>query len=413
MSEQRDPFDGLDPIAKAVLYEGYALYPYRATSLKNSSRCSMGELGPGARRASEAPVVARQTASWVVRVGLLQPVSRVVENAAGAPVLELDLGMRRVVTWDEARERTLFFGPVSADALASAPLLLSFELAAFSEEEPLDDEAGHRVGTLRRSSANLRGELRLSLRSVGSGHGPRIMSVELTNRSAEVGARLAMMHSAHVAVAFDSSSPAGDAFVSITDGPVEHKHVVDACEYDGAWPVLVGGARDARCALFSPIILYDYPCIAPESPGDMFDATENDELLLLSILSLTEEERSAMRATDPRTESMLLRAESMGERLGTLHGAIREKRATQARRAIHRVGDAVILAPRGRDPFDHALAGKRALVVGIETEVEGRSHLVVVVDDDPGRDLGIEGHGLGHRFFVDADEVVPAGARAG
>ena len=63
----------------------------------------------------------------------------------------------------------------------------------------------------------------------------------------------------------------------------------------GAWPVLVGepGRRDVM--LSSPIILYDYPEIAPESPGDLFDGAEIDEILTLRILTLTDEEKDEMR----------------------------------------------------------------------------------------------------------------------
>ena len=48
--------------------------------------------------------------------------------------------------------------------------------------------------------------------------------------------------------------------------------------------------------LSSPIILYDYPQIAPESPGDLFDGTEIDEILALRILTLTDAEKAEMRA---------------------------------------------------------------------------------------------------------------------
>ena len=52
--------------------------------------------------------------------------------------------------------------------------------------------------------------------------------------------------------------------------------------------------------LSSPIILYDYPQIAPESPGDLFDGAEIDEILSLRILTLTDDEKSAMRRSDER-----------------------------------------------------------------------------------------------------------------
>ena len=52
--------------------------------------------------------------------------------------------------------------------------------------------------------------------------------------------------------------------------------------------------------LCSPIILYDYPKIAPESAGDFFDGTEMDEMLTLRVLTLTDAEKQEMRNGDPR-----------------------------------------------------------------------------------------------------------------
>ena len=73
---------------------------------------------------------------------------------------------------------------------------------------------------------------------------------------------------------------------------------------------------------------------------------------------------------------------------------------------IH-VGDKVVLRPGGRaDIFDMALAGKVATVESIEQDFEDRAFVAVVVDDDPGRDLGMLRQ-PGHRFFFSVDEVEP------
>jgi hydrogenase maturation protease len=70
-----------------------------------------------------------------------------------------------------------------------------------------------------------------------------------------------------------------------------------------------------------------------------------------------------------------------------------------------RVGDRVRLHPRkGGDIFDLALAGQIATIEALEQDYEGKIHVCVVVDDDPGRDLGMMRQ-PGHRFFFDVDEV--------
>jgi len=115
------------------------------------------------------------------------------------------------------------------------------------------------------------------------------------------------------------------AFVSQTDPPPEMREEVEGCVNEATWPVLVGQPGERHTLLSSPIILEDHPRIAPESPGDLFDGGEIDQLLTLNILSLTDEEKAEMRDSDPRAREILERTESLSEEeLMRLHGAIRE-----------------------------------------------------------------------------------------
>ena len=76
--------------------------------------------------------------------------------------------------------------------------------------------------------------------------------------------------------------------------------------------------------LSSPIILYDYPQIAPESSGGLFDGTEIDEILSLRILTMTAEEKREMQCSDHRARQILERTESMPpEQFMKLHGVLR------------------------------------------------------------------------------------------
>jgi hydrogenase maturation protease len=70
-----------------------------------------------------------------------------------------------------------------------------------------------------------------------------------------------------------------------------------------------------------------------------------------------------------------------------------------------KVGDRVRLRPRqGGDVLDFALAGQTAIIESIEQDYEGKNHVCVVLEDDPGRDLGMLRQ-PGHRFFFDANEI--------
>jgi len=72
-----------------------------------------------------------------------------------------------------------------------------------------------------------------------------------------------------------------------------------------------------------------------------------------------------------------------------------------------KTGDRVILKPRkGGDIFDMALANQIAIIESIEQDYESKVHLAVVLEDDPGRDLGMMRQ-PGHRFFFAPEEVEP------
>jgi hypothetical protein len=216
----------------------------------------------------------------------------------------------------------------------------------------------------------------------------------------------------------------GGKFVSLLDPDPDCIELVGACRNMGTWPVLVGDkAKHERDAMLSsPIILYDYPQIAPESVGDLFDSTEIDELLTLRVQALTDTEKIEMRRVDNQARKILERAENLspGQFL-KMHGTLREVRKTNEeffnpvqRRASAAVdgvtlkaGDRVRIRPKRRaDVMDIALEGKIAIIEAVEEDVDKNVHFALVLEDDPGRDIGLMRH-VGHRFFYAADEVEP------
>ena len=134
---------------------------------------------------------------------------------------------------------------------------------------------------------------------------------------------------------------------------------------------------------------------------------------------MTDDEKAEMRGVDDFARRILHRTESMDqEDLLGMHGTFRDLRSmteherprfahVQGRR--HEVGDKVRIRPRGRtDVMDIALSGRTAEIESIEQDIEGRIYLALVVDDDPGKDLGFMRQ-PGHRFFYTTDEVEPLG----
>jgi hydrogenase maturation protease len=117
-------------------------------------------------------------------------------------------------------------------------------------------------------------------------------------------------------------------FISLLEPPEELKDLAVSCENIGVWPVLIGMQGERDTMLASPVILYDYPQIAPESPGDLFDGTEIDEILALRIMTMTDAEKHEMRHADDRARRILERTEALPmEHLMKLHGTLRELHA--------------------------------------------------------------------------------------
>jgi hypothetical protein len=196
-------------------------------------------------------------------------------------------------------------------------------------------------------------------------------------------------------------SAEGGSFPSLLDPPEPLRSLAADCRQLGLWPVLVGPGPEAML-LAAPIILPDHPQVAPESPGDFFDGTEIDEMLLLRIQTLTEEEKREMSSAGPRIRALLERTESLGSQQQLqLHGRLLPAPPGGG----FQVGDRVRLCPRRRaDAFDLLLDGETATIVAIETDLENRLYLGVVVEADPAQDFGVRGL-PGHRFFFGPEDV--------
>lgn len=320
-------------LADAVLYEGYLLWPYNKSALKNQQRFTFGGVYPPAwedHSSMQAQVLleAERDAEVEVRVRFLHMVARQVfeDGPSGAPakaVEELEAGGERWVSWDEAVEREVMPGHIHLPA-----------------GESLQEISG---GAIRRSWRALEGEVTLTRERLRPGLSRVTVGIENTTPwgaplagAAREDALRQTFCSTH-AILHTSEG----AWVSATDPPPQLRGEVEACENRGVWPVLVGeqdepgepGEPGERATMLAaPIILSDHPEIAPESPGDLFDSGEIDQMLVLNILAMTDEERRDMRDCDSRAREILERTEALSpEEIMRLHGAVREFGLVRAR----------------------------------------------------------------------------------
>jgi hypothetical protein len=366
------PFELARKVADAVLYEGYLLYPYRASAAKNQARWQFGVLmprlwsedGPDEPWATQTECLLEPEEATTVRVlvRFLHVQSKTVEAVdieAGTfhevPTLPVDGS--ELVPWDEATEQEVTVEAPLA-GLLQGELITPFERPGGRRVEPVHTAAGKLAGrTVRRrwpvmgtvtlSAERLHGpyglvRLRLRVENASAWHDPRADRAVALRRS---------LVAAHSLVGVDQG-----VFLSLLDPPEWAKPYAEACANLHTWPVLIGeeGRRDAM--LSSPIILYDHPTIAPESPGDLFDATEIDEILTLRTMALTEDEKRAARATDERAAAIIDRVDNMPpELLERLHGAVRYLRGVEGEEAATALPDpnAPVATPDPHAPDPH------------------------------------------------------------
>ncbi|MGI8889968.1 MAG: hypothetical protein ACR2G0_04190 [Chthoniobacterales bacterium] len=438
----------VEKVVNAVLYEGYILYPYRATSAKNRERFTFGRVYPedysvaqhGAEPCSMQTecLVRNESKDAVVAISVrfLHPMAREVgllreptaEISPEQPpafdiVPDFRVGEQLYQTWQEVVEQKVevpsfplreawqtthdfaFPSSRSVEAIRGAEEIISAVLVRRQDSvcgaieivaEPIDD-------TVFKIS------VRIFNRTPVPPH-------EIENQSAII---MRTFTSTHTIL-----HTQGGEWLSLTDPPPAYAEGTKACKNIGTWPVLVGeeSKNDRDTMLSSPIILYDYPQIAPESPGDLFDGLEIDEILTLRVMAMSDAEKVEMRQVDEQARKILERTENMSsEKILQLHGVMRSlsssnedffNPSTQKKTATVggvelKAGDKVRIRPKKRaDVMDIALDGKIAVIEAVEQDVEGGVQFALVLDDDPGRDLGMMRQ-PGHRFFYSTDEVEP------
>lgn len=325
-------------IADAVLYEGYVLYPYRASSGKNQVRWQFGVLAPREWSAaggcehswSQTECLIEDEFELAGTVRFLQIQSRIVEQLVDSDAdsflkkESLEAEAELWTSWDEAIEREVEF--VLSSESSHDERLIDFEFPASRTTEAIVTKSGHRVGRFVRESTTVKGTIRVSAEPIEESRALRKLHLRIENMtpwSDASASRDVVMRSSLIGVHALIEAKRGK-FVSLIDPPEWAKAAAQKCSNVRTWPVMVGEDGDRDVVLSSPIILYDYPQIAPESPGDLYDATEIDEILTLRTMTLTDDEKRQARATDPRAAAIIDRVDDMPpEMLDKLHGALR------------------------------------------------------------------------------------------
>jgi hydrogenase maturation protease len=344
----------VEQIADAVLYEGYILYPYRPSAVKNQQRWNFGALCP------ESFVVAQKgTESSTMQTQCLVQINK--KTSLDLTIRFLHLSLREVAervsscelpshdcghfvddkarhfkfvpalilkgttwqTWQEAIEREVVIPKI--DLIPRAPQAFGFSFPSNRTTELLVDEAaGEAVGLVVRTQFEITGTVEVSAFPIDAD----VTKLTVVIRNLSRLAAAAVGRDDALTCSFVSTHTILEVrdgvFLSQLDPPAAYREASRECVNRGTYPVLVGAAGERNCMLSSPIILYDYPEIAPQSAGSLFDGTEIDEILTLRIMTLTDAEKREARNADALARQLLERTESMSaEQLMKLHGVMR------------------------------------------------------------------------------------------
>ncbi|OBL08720.1 hypothetical protein A5646_12190 [Mycobacterium sp. 1245499.0] len=433
-------WDRARTVADAVLYEGYLLYPYRGTSSKNQSRWQFGVLGPsgavetglGEDDALAAQFLVDGARALTLVVRFLQLQHRRAERATDGgdfePVDELSTATGSWLTWDEAVECEVSFGPL---AFGDQPWSLPVTALGATDLEMLDG------GRLVRERHEIRGVLTVTSQADGD---LQRVSVRVTNTGAPVSAQddkdsviARSLIGTHLI-----AEVVGGRFVSLLEPPQSATDAASRCAQHRCFPVLAGPPGTDDMLLISPIILYDHPEVAEQSDTALYDCTEIDEILTLRVMTMTDDEKAQARATDPRAARIIDECDAMSpEAMARLHGVLRDPHGLEvsaglvpeipdgmdwwdpmADNAVRPEIDAVLVSGvrvargskvrlrprRNADAQDIFVAGKTARVTSVHEDVEGNKHVAVVVDEDPAADLH---DWYGRYLYFSPDEVEP------
>jgi hypothetical protein len=340
---------------------------------------------------------------------------------------ELVVAGTQWITWDEAIEREVELGPYGVEALL-AGVSVPVEFSGGIERESLDG------GRVTRTRWQLRGVMDLSAQCVDDlvrvavavrNVGDPAIDKDAAIRTSFIGAHQIL-------------TVEGAQFISLLEPSDDDAAAAAACVRSRCFPVLAGLPGETDTMLVSPIILYDYPEVAEQSAGALFDSTEIDEILSLRIMTLTDEEKAQARATDPMAAAIIDRCDAMSPAdMQQLHGILRDPHARlvpeleddipwwteEADGTVQPDVDGVIVdgvriakgsmvriqPSRRADAQDLFYAGQTARVTLVHGDVDGEIHVGVVLVDDPASEMH---EWYGRYLYFAPDELQPLSSGA-
>jgi hypothetical protein len=308
--------DVVEDLAKSLLYEGYALYPYTTTNAKNATPTPFGIVYP--------PAYAERLSTTYDHL----QIQCVLEYEPSATVEGTVMFLVPSGKEYRAVEQKVTIADTPVEFLESAPGVVPVDIR---------DESG---------MGGVNGEVRLDVERLGPGaarvtlrieNRTEVPSEELESLDRPRALRRSMI-SVHPFV-----RARGGKFVSPLESSDER---VAACKNINSWPVLATDQDDA--VLGAAIMLPEHPQIAPESKVNFFDNTEIEEALVLHAQTLTDDMLTEIGQQDPAVQDMIACARQVTpEELLAMHGRLQMKEP----------GDEILGSTPEESPFEERFRG--------------------------------------------------------
>lgn len=300
--------NALQELTHTLLYEGYALYPYRNTALKNKTPIPFGVVYP------EVYCRYNQYVHCNMQTECLLKGNETTLLNISIKFLHISNDAANAFAW-KAIEKEIVADKISLQVLLNAATVIPF---CFEKDDK----------KLNSSIAPLEGILTIEASAIPDLQHVFRITVFINNTTAVAHADTIsnneVLKQAFVSTHTILKTTNGE-FVSDQNPPKELKDIAKECKQINTYPVLINEAN--TMILSSPIILYDYPQIHPQSMGDLFDGTEMEEALLLHVNVLTEGEKEQLLNGDDKLREMMQKAANiLPEEIINLHDKLKENK---------------------------------------------------------------------------------------
>jgi hypothetical protein len=337
----RDTDSILENLTQTLLYEGYALYPYYRSAIKNQKPVPFGVIFPSdynnyhehshSNMQSQCIISGGDDLTVNIHVRFLHLRKTELFQADNkgdtyVPVVSLEIGGNTYQAGWQTIERKISTEDIPVSELISNCKIIPVEFDNMNEGEIILNEEKEVAAKRIINVSEIKGSIKMEADAVKEMPGSFRITVTVTNttpvENAESVSRDEVFLQSFLSTHIILQTRQGE-FISHQDPPEEWKHAIASCNNINTWPMLID--KNNSTLLSSPIILYDYPEINPQSSGDLFDSTEIEEALLLHVNLLSDEEKKRIGSNDEKLQAMLNKVNSMTpEDLNIYHSMMKD-----------------------------------------------------------------------------------------